>query len=332
MDQLEDHICPACGRFFSTIKGVHSHLTSSRKCGWYKKGMLKQVPTHVRVAENDIPENTDVSDDLDIFLVQETYDSTEIDPEMDPEDVVEEMGEFFQFIPLPEPLLGDEHPARSSGSHSHKWTSIHLEEEDNQYVEIPCPDAGFVFGVDESLHSKWKRHFGHQEIDEEGDVTMQDGMEPLSSFAPFASELDWRVALWAIKDGIGHKSFDRLLAIPGVSSSCWFRNIANIDIKVMEKLGLSYKNIRGLHKILDNSIPSRAPWKHHYLSFKDSPEEKHLVQFRDPILAIQSLLSNPAHAQRMVFTPRKVYTSKSKEHRIYNEMWTGRWWNAVQVS
>ena len=217
MDQLEDHICPACRRFFSTIKGVHSHLTSSRKCGWYKKEMLKQVPTHIRGAESNVSEN---ADDLDIYPFQETYDSTEMDHEMDPEDVVEEMEELFQFIPLPEPLLGDEQPVKSSTSQGpglHKWTSIQLEkEEDSQYVETPYPDAGYVFGVDESLYSKWKRHFGHQEIDEEGDVTMKDGMEPLSSFAPFASELDWRVASWAIKDGIGHKSFDRLLSIPGV--------------------------------------------------------------------------------------------------------------------
>jgi len=28
--------------------------------------------------------------------------------------------------------------------------------------------------------------------------------------------MEWRIAHWAVKDGIGHKSFDRLLSIPGV--------------------------------------------------------------------------------------------------------------------
>ena len=106
----------------------------------------------------------------------------------------------------------------------------------------------------------------------------------------------------------------------------------DFDFQVKEKLGLSYDNIRSLHQIIDNSIPSRATWKHKYFSFEDSPEEKHLVQFRDPLQAIQSLLSNPAHAKSMVFSPTKVYTSKKKESRIYNEMWTGRWWSAVQAS
>jgi hypothetical protein len=105
-----------------------------------------------------------------------------------------------------------------------------------------------------------------------------------------------------------------------------------IHVQLKEKLGLSYNNIRGLHQIIDNSIPSKSPWKHTHLSFDDSPEERHLVQYRDPIQAIQSLLSNPAHAHSMMFSPRKVYTTKHKDCRIYNEMWTGRWWNAVQVN
>ena len=40
---------------------------------------------------------------------------------------------------------------------------------------------------------------------------------PDKTFAPFASEMDWRIAEWVIKDGIGHNSFNRLVSIPGVS-------------------------------------------------------------------------------------------------------------------
>ncbi|KAG1761013.1 hypothetical protein EDD22DRAFT_780373, partial [Suillus occidentalis] len=32
-------------------------------------------------------------------------------------------------------------------------------------------------------------------------------------FYPFTSQLDWQVACWAVQKGIGHKAFDRLLAI-----------------------------------------------------------------------------------------------------------------------
>jgi hypothetical protein len=47
------------------------------------------------------------------------------------------------------------------------------------------------------------------------------GEEGDKRFAPFASELDWRVARWTVQEGVGHKSFDRLMAIPEVSSSVY---------------------------------------------------------------------------------------------------------------
>jgi len=219
MDPLEDHTCPACRKYFSTIKGVHSHLTSSRKCSWYKKEKYKEVSTWIEANKGYHLENSD----LDFNPLQE-MNLMDIDVEMDPQDVIEEMEEFFQFIPLPPAQIskiGESGPSSgSSGSNSHRWTSIHLDEsEDSQFIETPYPEAGYVTKVDDSLHLKWKRQFGHLDADEEGDVTMQDGEENLSPFAPFASELDWRVASWVIKDGIGHKSFDRLLSIPGVSIS-----------------------------------------------------------------------------------------------------------------
>ena len=43
----------------------------------------------------------------------------------------------------------------------------------------------------------------------------QEGTDP--KFYPFNSELDWKIAQWAIKDGPGKNAFDRLLKIPGVS-------------------------------------------------------------------------------------------------------------------
>ncbi|KAF8168381.1 hypothetical protein B0H34DRAFT_646341 [Crassisporium funariophilum] len=47
----------------------------------------------------------------------------------------------------------------------------------------------------------------------DGDISME-GENP---FFPFLSELDWKVAQWAVKDGPGHSAFNRLLEIPGVS-------------------------------------------------------------------------------------------------------------------
>lgn len=101
--------------------------------------------------------------------------------------------------------------------------------------------------------------------------------------------------------------------------------------QVTERLGLSYHNIRGLHKIVD-SVPPRARWKTRELWFKNNPEDKHIVYHRDPIDAIKTLLGNPAHANDIVYRPKRVFTDASRDSRIYNEMWTGDWWNTVQVS
>ncbi|PPQ92723.1 hypothetical protein CVT25_013764, partial [Psilocybe cyanescens] len=136
-----------------------------------------------------------------------------------------------------------------------------------------------------------------------------------SNFAPFASELDWKVAQWAVMDGPGHNTFDRLLAIPGV----------------VEKLGLSYKNIRVLHQKLDN-IPEKAgEWQTKHLFFKDKPSETFTIRFRDPIAAIQSLWKDPHFSKDMVYAPAKIFSGeKSGGNRIFSEMWTGKWWHVLQ--
>jgi Plavaka transposase len=101
--------------------------------------------------------------------------------------------------------------------------------------------------------------------------------------------------------------------------------------QVAEKLELSYHNIRGLHKKVD-SVPPRAKWKTRELWYKSDPEDKHIIHYRDPKELISALLGNPAHAKDIVYRPKKVFTDSMKTSRIYNEMWTGEWWNTVQVS
>ena len=54
--------------------------------------------------------------------------------------------------------------------------------------------------MDRTLHEKWRALFGHE--DSSGDVSMGDAASDGLEFAPFASELDWRVANWAIQEGI----------------------------------------------------------------------------------------------------------------------------------
>lgn len=94
---------------------------------------------------------------------------------------------------------------------------------------------------------------------------------------------------------------------------------------------MSYHNTRGLHKLVDQ-VPPRAQWKTQEIWFKDGPDDKHVIHYRDPLEAVRTLLGNPAHASDIVYKPQRIFSDASKSTRIYNEMWTGEWWNSIQVS
>ncbi|KAJ6494341.1 hypothetical protein C8R45DRAFT_1135107 [Mycena sanguinolenta] len=284
--------CPACGHTFKTAAGTRSHLTQSVHCAWYRKGKNPKGRRRTMRTPSPIPE-------LDV--VHDAPVNAEDIPVID---VIEEWdNDIFQFIPL---------DPNKPGPSSAPRTYQHLSDEDNDRVIDSHPTTGKVIRMNDNLHTKWKKSFGLG-IDPDSDGNIEMGGSDLpNGFAPFASELDWRIAEWVIKDSPGYKAFNCLLNIPGVR----------------EKLGLLYTNIRGLHRIVD-SIPDRAGvWTSKTLSFPDRPTEKYLVRYRDPLTAIRALLG---HAKDIVYVPKKVFSDAEQENRVYNEMWTGKWWTAVQT-
>ncbi|KAF8220074.1 hypothetical protein L208DRAFT_993760, partial [Tricholoma matsutake] len=91
------------------------------------------------------------------------------------------------------------------------------DEDDDERHEEEDVGAGKVIRMDECLCDRWHQLFREQDGD--GDVVICDddgATTDKDNYAPFISEVGWRVAQWMVKDGIGHKSFDRFLAIPGV--------------------------------------------------------------------------------------------------------------------
>ena len=52
---------------------------------------------------------------------------------------------------------------------------------------------------------------------------------------------------------------------------------------------MSYHNTRGLHKLVDQ-VPPRAQWKTQEIWFKDSPDDKHVIHYRDPLEQLGELL------------------------------------------
>ncbi|KIM54116.1 hypothetical protein SCLCIDRAFT_31363 [Scleroderma citrinum Foug A] len=146
----------------------------------------------------------------------------------------------FDLIPL-ETYFSDD--AESGPSHCGGDGDCNSDRDVDECVEGDSfPTAGCIIRMDCMLHEKWRAHFGYE--DANGDMAMGDAPTFEQAFSPFASELDWRVASWAVQEGIGQKTLDWLFSIPGV----------------VEHLGLSYHNARKLHQILDD-IPPHAEWQ-----------------------------------------------------------------------
>lgn len=259
------------------------------------------------------------------------------DPEVVEQAFHDELFHFLPAIPPQDDAMDVDQPGPSRPPRRGPKDLQLDDDDDERYVE-EYEGAGRIVRMKPELHRLWQEKFGGQQGREgEGGNTGAGASGGKDAFfAPFASELDWRVACWAVKDGIGHKSFDRFLAIPGVITLHFAvynfsKLISLVLFKVAEKLGLSYNNTKSLHKKLDR-IPERAKWYSANLGFKDRPDEPHLIQYRDPLEAIRSLLGNPTHNDDIVYVPKKIFSNRNKEKRIYNEMWTGKWWHAVQVS
>lgn len=83
-----------------------------------------------------------------------------------------------------------------------------------------------------------------------------------------------------------------------------------------------------------DEIPERCgKWRTKQLSFRDKPGEHFTVYHRDPVEAIKALWGDPAFAEHLVYKPGKLFhgAEQTENNRIYSEMWTTGFWNAVQV-
>ncbi|THU83763.1 hypothetical protein K435DRAFT_620854, partial [Dendrothele bispora CBS 962.96] len=178
-------------------------------------------------------------------------------------------------------------------------------------VEYPDETAGAPVGMNGSIHERWRKLFKREAASDEGEGV---GLE----HHPFASELDWKLAQWALSEKISQRAFNRLLQIP----------------EVKERLGLSFHNAKSMLKAVD-SIPERCgEWQTKRIRFQDRAgrgvDEAFTIYHRDPIKAIQALWGDPALADHLVYKPSRMFADGDQSCRIYSEMWTGKWWWAVQ--
>ncbi|PPR02760.1 hypothetical protein CVT26_009432, partial [Gymnopilus dilepis] len=300
-----------CARRFNTTSSMHKHLVASRKCNGYLEGKLRDLGLFDEdmVTLDEVPQadsETESNGDEDAL----PYEPFIFEP---PNAYVNE----FHFVPP------EDDDNNTGGLNQSAVAGPGPSTAANRIRRAAAVQRERVFDDRrDPVFTEWTENAGHvlRKVapprymdlrDEEGDVQMT---EADSIFYPFTSELDWKVARWAIQDGPGQNAFDRLLEIPGV----------------VEKLGLSYHNIRALHQKVD-SIPNKAgTWQSRDLFFNDDPDEKYTIHFRDPVEAIKGLWKDPVLSPTMVFCPAKVYTDKTKKIRIFSEMHTSKWWHICQ--
>ncbi|KAF9522196.1 hypothetical protein CPB83DRAFT_872063 [Crepidotus variabilis] len=131
-------------------------------------------------------------------------------------------------------------------------------------------------------------------------------------FAPFRSEMDWKVARWAKLRGPGSTAFSELLAIDGVR----------------EALKLSYKNTEELNKIIDTHLPSRPRFKRHEVIIAGEAFE---LFARDIVECLRALWGDPDFLPFLVFEPEEHYTDDNHTIRLFHDMHTGIWWWDTQM-
>jgi hypothetical protein len=132
---------------------------------------------------------------------------SEIEAEVeDVMDEIQESDDLFHFIPIPIPSAGDVEigeagpgPSTAASTSQRQQNYRALDDDDDSRVEDDFVGAGRVIRMNETLHERWRKQFRK---DRDGDVEMGDSTSSDNSFYPFASELDWRIANWVIKDSL----------------------------------------------------------------------------------------------------------------------------------
>ena len=102
-----------------------------------------------------------------------------------------------------------------------------------------------------------------------------------------------------------------------------------INLKVVEKLGLSYKNARELNKIIDPELPSRPRFYRHNIKIGN---ETVIMYSRNLMQCIETLYGNPEFATHLIHKPERHYCRSGNERkRVFHDMHTGSWWWEMQV-
>ncbi|KAJ7219897.1 hypothetical protein B0H12DRAFT_1078497 [Mycena haematopus] len=141
------------------------------------------------------------------------------------------------------------------------------------------------------------------------DAEILTGAEVLG---PFKDEAEWELAKWLIKH-VGHTAADEFLKLS----------------IIRDRAQPSYKGKKDFFDKIDD-LPGGVKWECKEIDVKgDLPDLD-----KDPTGAtmrgetLELWWRDPVDVMR--FAPEELYTDENGETRVFEEMWTGDWWNELQ--
>lgn len=115
--------------------------------------------------------------------------------------------DLFQFVqPAEDGVEGIAGPGPSTMQYR-QYGRI-LEDDEDLRVSYDYEGAGQCIGIDKDAQTRWKTIFGKEGA--------SYNFQPTNGYFPFASELDWKIAHWAITEKVSQTAMDKLLKIPEV--------------------------------------------------------------------------------------------------------------------
>lgn len=97
----------------------------------------------------------------------------------------------------------------------------------------------------------------------------------------------------------------------------------------MESLGLSFKNVRELNKLIDEELPGMPRFQRHDLKIGG---ETVTMYSRDVVQCLHALYGDPEFTSHLIHKPERHYKRLGQQQvRVFHDMHTGSWWWGVQV-
>ncbi|KAK7453297.1 hypothetical protein VKT23_011972 [Stygiomarasmius scandens] len=202
-----DYPCPTCWKIFSSSKDRNIHLSRSndelhhsyRNKRFQLDANLASTPSSISQPNPDDP----------TIIIDEGADEDHVELELN-----EIMSQFqisheedlFQYVPYPAEESGQEDQTNSNQATTQTHKAKIWDEEDERTLDTNHK-AGKGFKMHKELYDKWT------ELQKEKD----SGTESSVNYYPFASELDWKIAHWAVTEKISHHAITNLLSIPEVN-------------------------------------------------------------------------------------------------------------------